>query len=218
MSYTPANMGNPYVAPKKKKKKSQLISLTFLLSLLCSFPFSPLYLCLPFLLSLLGLLGEEVKAFLPPPPPPIHTLLAGLIATDLTSFSPQFSFLPLFCSLFSSPLSFSLHSLFLFGGGGWGIGKASSHPQLVGGKIATYIPLLFFSYFLPFISSFPFPSFPSPLSLSLSLSLSLFLRGGGGGQGPLAPLDPRLMGKNINVSIQTFTLFSSKVKTKSTLK
>ena len=103
-----------------------------------------------------------------PPPPLIYTLLAGKI----DNCSPLLFFF-LFFVPFSSPISLSLLSP-CFRGWGKGGGKGFLFPpppelQLVGGKIATLLPLL----------SFPF----SPLSLLFLLSLSLFFFWGGGGGG-----------------------------------
>ena len=156
--------------------KLQLISLTFLHSPFFSFPFSPLSLSLLFLISLLGLLGGGGRDLLP------HPRCTTFWRENCNWCPPSFLF-PL--------LSFPLSSLFLFsfplfpfllffdwggGGGGNSLGGKSFCPP----PPISFFPLFFSSFtFFPFLSSFPFPSFPS-------LSL-LFFCGGGGGKARSPP-------------------------------
>ena len=99
----------------------------------------------------------------PPPLPPIHTLLAGKIATGIL-------LLPLY---FPSHYLCSLHflpSLCLLGGGGGGNSLGCNAPPPPRSPSS---PFLFF--FLSSLFSFPLFSF----SLSLSLSFSFILAGRG---------------------------------------
>ena len=100
----------------------------------------------------------------------MYTLLAEKIATDL----PYLSSFTFFLSLSLLFPSLSLSCICYWGRGGKGL--STPDPHVVGGKIATDIPLLFF--FLPLF----FPSLYLLFSFFLSLSflLSYFVDGGGG--------------------------------------
>ena len=95
----------------------------------------------------------------------------------------QFTSISPFPFFFPFP-SFSL--IFLMGGGQQPGGKALSPPPPI-----SFFPLFFSSSssLFPFLSSFPFPSFPF-----FSLFFFFFFAGGGGARParPPPPLDPRL--------------------------
>ena len=124
-------------------------------------------------------------------PPPDPQSVGEKIATDIPLlFFPLLLFFPSpFSPLFLLSFPF-LPSLLFFdwgGGGGNSLGGKSFCPP----SPISFFPLFFSSSssFFPFLSSFPFPSFPS-----LSLFLFFCGRGGGGGARPACPppLDPRL--------------------------
>ena len=182
--------------------------ITFFFPFFSSFPFTPLLLSLPFLLSVLRLLGEG-KGFLPPPPPDSHVVgeINRNCSSDLfTLFFSSSSF------LFSSSLSLSLPSPPFLRGGGWrrggGWARAFCPPprlKLIDGKIAIDIPLF---CFLP-LFSFPL----SPLFLfSFPFLPSLLIFDGGGGvtagrQGPFVPpprLFPSIHTLSLSLSLSLF--------------